>query len=102
MGTELHEELLVHLEAGAEELSVWQPAASYKDAKSTDSREGNEAQGLHGDQHVKEIAYRCLQCQIWLNGPTRWQDHLIGKKHQKKRRACLSAEVAAVVAGSGV
>lgn len=25
----------------------------------------------------------CRQCEMWLNGPTQWWDHVIGKKHQK-------------------
>ena len=25
----------------------------------------------------------CEYCQMWLNGPTQWEDHKIGKKHTK-------------------
>ena len=25
----------------------------------------------------------CPDCEMWLNGPTQWEDHKIGKKHKK-------------------
>ena len=25
----------------------------------------------------------CAACSMWLNGPTQWEDHMIGKKHRK-------------------
>ena len=25
----------------------------------------------------------CEICEMWLNGPTQWEDHRIGKKHKK-------------------
>eukprot|EP00913_Durusdinium_trenchii_P007073 g6655.t1 len=28
-------------------------------------------------------AIYCKHCQMWLNGPTQWADHEIGKKHRK-------------------
>ena len=31
-----------------------------------------------------EGAVYCPDCEMWLNGPTQWEDHKIGKKHQKK------------------
>lgn len=35
------------------------------------------------EQH--ETIY-CKHCEMWLNGPTQWADHEIGKKHQKAIR----------------
>ena len=28
-------------------------------------------------------AVYCLDCEMWLNGPTQWEDHKWGKKHKK-------------------
>ena len=28
----------------------------------------------------------CDLCEMWLNGPTQWEDHKIGKKHKKNLR----------------
>ena len=28
----------------------------------------------------------CAVCNMWLNGPTQWEDHIIGKKHVKNTR----------------
>jgi len=33
-----------------------------------------------------EGAVWCETCQMWLNGPTQWVDHKIGKKHKKNLR----------------
>ena len=30
-----------------------------------------------------EMATYCEICQMWLNGPTQWENHKIGKKHTK-------------------
>ena len=31
-------------------------------------------------------AVYCAGCDMWLNGPTQWEDHKRGKKHRKKRK----------------
>lgn len=31
----------------------------------------------------EEGAVWCSDCEMWLNGPTQWEDHKIGKKHRK-------------------
>ena len=38
-----------------------------------------------------EGAIYCDCCEIWLNGPTQWKDHIIGKKHKKnlKKQGCV-------------
>jgi hypothetical protein len=28
----------------------------------------------------------CNICEMWLNGPEQWEDHVVGKKHKKKVR----------------
>ena len=33
--------------------------------------------------HKDDDAVWCLECEMWLNGPTQWEDHKIGKKHKK-------------------
>jgi len=37
------------------------------------------------DPNVTEsgAAKYCEDCEMWLNGPTQWEDHKIGKKHKK-------------------
>ena len=32
---------------------------------------------------VSGAAKYCEDCEMWLNGPTQWEDHKIGKKHKK-------------------
>ena len=32
-------------------------------------------------------AIYCEYCEMWLNGPTQFSDHLIGRKHRKNRKA---------------
>ncbi len=32
-------------------------------------------------------AVYCDKCEMWLNGPTQWEDHQIGKKHKKHCRS---------------
>jgi len=43
------------------------------------------------DDEEKGDAVYCEVCEMWLNGPTQWEDHRIGKKHKKncKRQECL-------------
>ena len=36
-------------------------------------------------------AMYCEVCEMWLNGPTQWEDHLIGKKHRKNWKALAMA-----------
>ena len=37
--------------------------------------------------HVNENgAVYCEYCEMWLNGPTQWEDHKIGKTHKKHVR----------------
>ncbi len=34
----------------------------------------------------------CGACQMYLNGPTQWEDHQIGKKHRKNMRPLLKIQ----------
>ena len=34
-------------------------------------------------QDEEDGAVYCDMCEMWLNGPTQWEDHKIGKKHKK-------------------
>jgi len=36
------------------------------------------------DEDGDGAAVYCEDCEKWLNGPTQWEDHKIGKKHKKK------------------
>ena len=35
------------------------------------------------DKPENGAAKYCPDCEMWLNGPTQWDDHKIGKKHKK-------------------
>ena len=37
---------------------------------------------------IDEAVY-CPECEMWLNGPTQWEDHQIGRKHKKNLRRLL-------------
>ena len=50
------------------------------DDEETDSEENEDPVRKQEEQ---EGAIYCKHCQMWLNGPTQWADHEIGKKHRK-------------------
>jgi hypothetical protein len=54
----------------------------------TESIENNESQAAEdeGQVHEHQGAIYCKHCMMWLNGPTQWADHEIGKKHRKAVR----------------
>jgi hypothetical protein len=39
-------------------------------------------------------AVYCEDCEMWLNGPTQWEDHKIGKKHKKNLKRNKGANAA--------
>ena len=39
-----------------------------------------------GNKSATSDAVFCEHCEMWLNGPTSWLDHKIGKKHKKNVR----------------
>ncbi len=39
-------------------------------------------------------AVYCEDCEMWLNGPTQWEDHKIGKKHTKNLKRTARAKAA--------
>jgi hypothetical protein len=39
-------------------------------------------------------AVYCEDCEMWLNGPTQWEDHKIGKKHRKNLKRSKGANAA--------
>ena len=47
-------------------------------------------------QDEEDGAVYCEWCEMWLNGPTQWEDHKIGKKHKKNiaRRKKIGGPVA--------
>ena len=48
-----------------------------------------------GNEETENRAVFCEQCTMWLNGPTQWEDHRIGKKHKKNCKKGSSAKVEA-------
>jgi hypothetical protein len=50
--------------------------------------EDHEIKAAENDSRPQEHqgAIYCKHCQMWLNGPTQWADHEIGKKHRKAVR----------------
>ena len=41
---------------------------------------------LEEEAVVGNEAVYCEVCEFWLNGPTEWEDHKIGKKHKRRIR----------------
>ena len=52
------------------------------DAVSGTTSDEEATPSLPADQRMDGSAVYCPDCQMWLNGPTQWQDHRIGKKHR--------------------
>ena len=52
---------------------------------SSDEEEVPPLEEDNGSNDLQEsgIAKYCEDCEMWLNGPTQWEDHKIGKKHKK-------------------
>ena len=57
------------------------------DESSSSSDKGEEeidrAKAPSNDTGEAGGAVYCPDCEMWLNGPIQWEDHKIGKKHQK-------------------
>ena len=51
-----------------------------------DAAGANVAANLGGDEDDKKQDIYCDVCDMWLNGPTQFDDHTIGKKHKKNFR----------------
>ena len=43
---------------------------------------GDDARRRGGEEEQDGAVY-CQDCEMWLNGPTQWEDHKFGKKHKK-------------------
>ena len=66
---------------------------AFAEAGNPKAEDENQAQPEH------EGAIYCRYCEMWLNGPTQWADHEIGKKHRKAvRRAQTSKQDGSVAA----
>ena len=51
-----------------------------------DSSRNDRRQVSDNTTNFEDGAIYCPDCEMWLNGPTPWEDHKIGKKHAKSRR----------------
>ena len=59
-----------------------------------EARQVKSGHGLAADPPATDAGYEvydegivfCLTCKMWLNGPTQWGDHKIGKIHKKKSK----------------
>ena len=40
-------------------------------------------------EHNGDAVY-CRDCEMWLNGPTQWEDHKVGKKHKRNFKRQLA------------
>ena len=47
-------------------------------------------------------AVYCKSCQMWLNGPTQFEDHLVGNKHKKNVKSAVSRAIMAQEYGVAV
>ena len=59
------------VEGGGDEASDSASVSLHEDIQAA-SKESNDAGAVY-----------CEDCEMWLNGPTQWEDHKIGKKHKK-------------------
>lgn len=48
-----------------------------------DSEDDSTGASEEADDHHSGQAVYCETCEMWLNGPTQWEDHKKGKKHGK-------------------
>ena len=55
--------------------------------ETAEQKEDNEVTLPTNKTKPQEKAVYCPDCDMWLNGPTQWTDHEIGKKHVKKCKA---------------
>ena len=46
-------------------------------------------------------AIHCNVCNMWLNGPSQWEDHKIGKKHKKNLKPKPEKRSAKVIVPTG-
>ena len=58
----------------------------------------HEAMALGSESDAKK-EWHCAICNVWLNGQTQWQDHLIGKKHKKTLRTETPVDTHAAASG---
>ena len=58
--------------------------ADYESEASSDDEE--EPETLDPNASVGEKDIYCECCEMWLNGPSQYDDHKIGKRHKKKLR----------------
>ena len=68
------------------------------ESDNADQNDGDEDEQDKEDDDQHAMAVYCQECQTWLNGPRQFEDHKIGKKHQKnmakQRRGCTRDVVA--------
>ncbi len=70
------------------------------DEEEEEEEEEEEAEAARGASDAgraevrREQAVYCPDCEMWLNGPTQWEDHKIGKKHKKNKRLAQTRGVA--------
>ena len=64
----------------------WDDETSEDESEDDDQMDSeHEQDAVEGDQTDREhdgFIY-CRYCEMWLNGPTQWADHEIGKKHRR-------------------
>jgi hypothetical protein len=48
---------------------------------------------------MNSAAVYCYYCEMWLNGPTQEEDHLIGKKHKKSLKRKMHGSQASASKG---
>ena len=54
-------------------------------------RNGGIRRWVAAVEEERRVVY-CESCQMWLNGPEQWQDHLISKKHKKHKKKLFQPE----------
>jgi hypothetical protein len=86
----------------AEEQAVWALPPTENDPEEAPTDDDAEAQAEETPPRSENSengpggqAVYCKDCWMWLNGPTQWEDHRIGKKHKKNNKPKSPAAMAA-------
>ncbi len=100
---EINGELYVGVSPRAMELSAsrsgpgsgaWEPRdedAGAAAEEGSSASEASDAAGGRREDEPQDGAVYCQDCEMWLNGPTQWEDHKFGKKHKKNLQRKLQA-----------
>ena len=62
------------------------PDINTSDAGTPEESAVDEKEESRPEPDQEGVAVYCEECDMWLNGPTQWEDHKVGKKHKKNMK----------------